>query len=241
MFKLKFIIDFLLDILFPVKCLGCKKEGEWICKSCLDRIELLQVQTCPKCNKPSKNGKFCCCLGQNGSSNSALSGIIIAARYQDKLLQKAIHAFKYRFIRDLAVPLSHILIKILKKTLFQEEQKPHNIILIPVPLHKRKILQRGFNQAELLAKEISKKFGMPLAKDKVIRTKNTKPQIELDPAARQTNVQDAFLCQKEIPKNKTIIIIDDVCTTSATLSECAKAIRAKNPSKKIWGLVLARG
>jgi len=234
----KKIWNFILDLLFPIKCIGCQKEGKFLCDDCFSLIILNKIQNCPRCGKPSIFGRFC----KKCDPQINFSGIITAASYENKLLQKTIHIYKYRFVKELSLPLAQILIKILRQTLFQNNVLDRqNIILIPVPLHKRRLLFRGFNQAELLSQKISLHYNLELAADVLVRIKNTKPQIELNRTDRKENIKDAFLCvnSKKI-KGKTVILVDDVCTTSATLIECAKALNSASP-KEIWGLVLAKG
>jgi ComF family protein len=242
--SLKKVWNFILDLLFPIKCIGCQKEGRFLCNDCLSLIILNKIQNCPKCNKPSIHGRFCkTCLSKFEKEDSKihLSGIITATSYENKLLQKAIHTYKYRFVKDLSSPLGQILADILHQTILQSNSVDiKNIVLIPVPLHKKRILFRGFNQAELLSREISSRLNLTVITDVLAKVKNTKPQMELDKNHRRENIKDAFLCTNpEKVKGKTALVIDDVCTTSSTLAECAKALYPASP-KKIWGLVLAK-
>lgn len=119
------------------------------------------------------------------------------------------------------------------------------IILAPVPLHKKRLVWRGFNQAELLAEQISKKLKIRIYKDILIRQKNTAPQMEIkDKDERVKNVKDAFEAKKSFSqdefKNRIFILIDDVSTTGSTLQECAKALKTLKP-KEIWAFVIAKG
>lgn len=234
---LKKIWDFILDLLFPIKCIGCQKEEKFLCDDCLSLINLNKVQNCPKCNKPSIFGRFC----KKCDPKINFSGIITASSYKNKLLQKAILTYKYKFVKELSSPLGEILINILHQILFQNNTiNLKDVVLIPVPLHKKRFLFRGFNQAELLSQKISLHYNLKLATDVLTRIKDTKPQIELDKAYRKENIKDAFLCvnPKKI-KGKIVLLVDDVCTTSSTLTECAKALNSAFP-KEIWGLVLAK-
>lgn len=235
---------FILDLLFPIHCLGCKKEGSWLCPACLLKIKLNKKQTCPNCHRETANGEFCaiCQLAFN------LRGIVVASSYKIELLQKAIQFFKYKFAEELALPLSEILISALLQSVIlsrrrgDEESHSLNTLLIPVPLHKSRYLWRGFNQAELLAREIGKKFNLPVAANILTRTKNTTPQTQLNILERKTNVTGAFSCLRpDLIANKNIILLDDIATTSATLEECAKTLISAGKPLEIWGLVIARG
>ncbi len=116
-----------------------------------------------------------------------------------------------------------------------------DVIITPVPLHRNRIWARGFNQADILAREIAKLLGVNFA-NLLIRSKNTKPQFGLSRNLRRQNVDGIFrfnLKKTAIIKNKTIVLIDDVIATGSTLKECAKVLK-NNGAKEIWALVLAR-
>jgi predicted amidophosphoribosyltransferase len=195
-----------------------------------------------------------------------LTGVLIAGSWEDLLLRQLIYEYKYRFIRDLSKPLSQILVNFLK-TSWLYYYPVDDLILVPIPLHPKRLTWRGFNQAELLSKEISNYLGMPMIK-LLERKRSTKPQAEIKKQKeRKKNIESAFaLSQKhsslrEVPRkrgaevipleknidegmpllnDKIIILIDDITTTGSTLEECAKVLKPLKP-KGIWGLVLARG
>lgn len=225
------VLKFILDTIFPIECIGCKKEGKWICDECFSKIELMEAQHCPICNDESELGMLC----EKCEGKSRVEQILVVTHYDDKIVARAIHLLKYKNIKDLALPLSLILAKYIKKL------KLKNSLLIPIPLHKKKLRERGFNQTELIARKISEKLAIPLDPSILSKIKNTKSQMSLDPLTRRKNIKGAFRCDepREI-KGKTIILLDDVCTTSATLEECAKVIHLHKP-KKIIAAVLARG
>jgi len=241
---------FTLDIIFPIYCLGCGLEGEWICGSCFEKIELLKKQACPVCGAESRAGARCF----NCRAKTELDGLIAATAYfgkerKETLAKAAIHIFKYRFVKDLAGPLSALMIRQLKnrqivkiKETFIFGPGADDKIIIPVPLHLKRFRWRGFNQAELLADKISKYFNLPLEKSVLARQKNNIPQVEVKGRRKRIeNIRGAFICNNGAKiKNKTIILIDDVATTSATLGECAKALKSSG-AKEVWGVVAARG
>ena len=190
-----------------------------------------------QCLACGSEGKFICpsCLEQI-PLNSEPSA---ATNYENLLIKKAIHHYKYNFVQELSVPLGNLMAKKLIAA-------PKNCILVPVPLHKKRLRWRGFNQSELLAQEISKQLNIPVASDILIRTKNTQPQAKIEnPAQRKANLQNAFALRhwgQSLPRGLspiTIILVDDIATTGATLQECAKALAPLKP-KSIQALVLAR-
>jgi len=112
--------------------------------------------------------------------------------------------------------------------------------IVPVPLHSRRLKERGYNQSGLLAKELGKLTNLPVIQDCLIRIKEARPQVKAsDVKERRSNVANAFICQNEKISGKQIILVDDVCTSGATLESCASALKSKG-AIMVWGLTLAR-
>jgi len=112
--------------------------------------------------------------------------------------------------------------------------------LICVPLHPRRLRERGYNQSSLLAKELGRRIDLPVIEDCLIRVKQVQPQVRaVDVEERRRNVADAFVCRDEKVNGRQIILIDDVCTSGATLESCAAALKNKRATS-VWGLTLAR-
>lgn len=205
----------LLDLIFPIECLGCGKEGNYLCPDCYKRISTDNNQQPPL---PAKIDK-----------------ILAAASYHDRLVEKAIHNLKFRYLTDLAQPLARLLIDNYERQ-FDRLSDP---LIIPVPLHKQRMLERGFNQSELIAEIFAKHFHYPLSNNAVIRSRQTPHQVGLDKASRKKNVIGAFsIPRPELVQNKNIIIIDDVLTTGATLQEIAKVLK-EHEAKEVWALAVA--
>lgn len=115
------------------------------------------------------------------------------------------------------------------------------INLIPIPLHKKRENQRGFNQAKLLAENIALYFNLPLLNNALIKTKATPPQADLKGRQRRENIKNAFSClSPDLVQNKTILLIDDVTTTGATLQQAAKVLKQAG-ARSVWSLVIAKG
>ena len=223
--------NYIIDLVYPKECVGCNKEGVWLCRRCRSKIIKIKTPYCPKCKRITKNGQFC----SNCRKNISLTGIIISAYYREPL-KETIHHYKYQGIRDLKNQLSDFIIDRLKNNLPRGEK-----ILVPIPLYKRKELERGFNQSREIAKKISSYFNIPLTENLLVRKKQTLPQINLRLKERSENIKDAFglLPGREI-KGKTILLVDDVTTSGATLNEAAKVLRQAE-AKEIWGVVIAQG
>lgn len=229
-----------LDLIFPRACLGCGQTDTWLCSLCLAQIQICgaKEQVCPVCKKPSFGGQVC----QNCRDQSFLDGVLAASHFKGTLLQKILHTYKYQFVSDLKQPLGEILKRALRE--WQEklpEKHPvcqNEILIIPIPLHKSRLKWRGFNQSELLAREIASNNWI-LDTTSLTRHQKTLAQAHLDKAARAANLTQAFVCtQPEKIKNKNIFLVDDVFTTGATLQAAAQVLKSAG-AREVWGLVIA--
>jgi len=240
---------FLLDIIFPIECISCSNEGVWICKNCYEKISIKQTQECPICTKNNFAGNFC----KKCRNEYSLNGVLVAADYQNKLLSRAIKIYKYKLIKDLATPLSQLLIDLLhliskdfEKNYFWRTADNKIIknfssnLIIPVPLFWKRQRWRGFNQSEELAKKFAEHFKLEIDFQNLKRIKFHKAQTRLEKNERFKNIKNNFIWNGKNLKNKNIILIDDVSTSTATLNECAKILK-KNGAGKVWGLVIGHG
>ncbi|MEK7627258.1 MAG: double zinc ribbon domain-containing protein [Patescibacteria group bacterium] len=241
-----------LKIIYPYFCLLCKKElnDSYLCRECFSTIPLLKEQLCPLCEKPSLFGK----THENCRKKTPLSGAFVAMDYKEKIVQQLIHQYKYKFVKDLAEPLSDILIKSLAE---QNKELFFNIdtIITAVPLHPIRLRWRGFNQAQIIAQKLASHFNLPY-ENLLIRSKNNLAQKDMPQTSlRQKNIQGVFRLntisdtkyriekRAEIKPNfqkSSIIIVDDITTTLSTLNECATTLLPLKP-KNIYAIVLARG
>jgi ComF family protein len=138
------------------------------------------------------------------------------------VVREALHAFKFGARRALAAPLGDLLAEVAAA----RPLAPVPDLLLPVPLHPRRERERGFNQASLLARRVGRSLGRPVREDVLARVVATRSQTELDAAARRANVRNAFEVRQPAPiVGRHVILVDDVLTTGATLSECARRLR----------------
>ena len=158
-----------------------------------------------------------------------------AARY-DGVTREALHAFKFRGRRALATPLGDLLVETATGRL---PAGPPDVLL-PVPLHPRRERERGFNQAALLARALGRAWSRPVREDVLVRTVATASQTELDATARRANVRNAFRIRRPaLVAGRHVALVDDVFTTGATLSECARCLREAGAAR-VGALTLAR-
>lgn len=148
-------------------------------------------------------------------------------------LREAIHAFKYEGVRVLAGPLGQLL-----ACTWQQGNVPVDVVL-PVPLHRARLRQRGYNQSLLLARVLGAETGLPLREDGLTRQRNTRAQVGLSPEQRRANVQDAFVCTAPNLHGQRVLLVDDVLTTGATLEACATALLQAGV-REVWALTLTR-
>ncbi len=191
--------------------------------TCWSEFESIKGQACGRCGKPFNapdaltfspdHTCFSCRTAPPHFDQAVAAGIF------EGPLREAIHLYKYRPLRALGAPLAAWM-----AGQVQIDQRPD--LVLPVPLHRKRLKQRGFNQALLLAQGIARKFTFELSYDNLLRTRQTRPQVELSGEERSANVKDAFglLRPKEI-EGKGILLIDDVFTTGATMNECARVLK----------------
>ncbi len=226
----------ILNVIFPIECIICKKEGEIICKDCFEKIAQTTTQNCPFCKKIDVNGKTC----QSCRKNFHLDGIFSAGNYEQKELKESIKHLKYNFIKTLSNELSLFILKNLEKhKMVNGELFKGEFFLMPIPLSKQRERWRGFNQSSLLAEKIAATKNWQVLPG-LIKKKNSKPQAKLSGQKRKDNLRECFEYNGENLNGKKIILIDDVVTTGATLEEAAKTLK-KHGAKTVWGLVVAKG
>lgn len=152
----------------------------------------------------------------------------------DEIIRKVIHQLKYRSLKAISPCLAELLADYLRANPLPGEA------LLCVPLHPRRLRERGYNQSNLLARELGERIDLPVIENCLIRVKQTQPQVRaVDVEERRRNVVDAFACRDERVSGRQIILIDDVCTSGATLESCAVALKNKGAAS-VWGLTLAR-
>lgn len=218
------IKNLFLDLIFPVQCLNCKKEGEYLCQDCFSLLEISGF------HQKYRTREF--------------SDLYFALPYRNPLIKNLIKLFKYEpFIKELAKTLSSAIIAHFQLL----DNPPHflkggpDFVLVPVPLSKKRERWRGFNQAEELSKELSSFLKIPLISGCLIKETETTPQTELNDEARKENIKNVFSVKEgSLIKNKRIILIDDVYTTGSTMVEAARVLKTAG-AKEIIGIAVARG
>lgn len=227
-----------LDLLFPPRCLACERRGAWLCEGCEPRLPRLPLDRCVWCGRPiggrrveSGTASPSVCAACR-ASHAALDGLIAGYSF-DGPIRVAVHRLKYRRARHLAEPLGDLMAEALAAADAEVEG------IVPVPLHPVRARERGYNQAELLARRISERTGFPVFDGVLERTRPTQSQMSLPSARRAGNVAGAFAPASRALPGRRLLLVDDVCTTGSTLEACAVALR-KAGCTSVWGLTLAR-
>jgi len=219
-----------LDVLFPARCVGCGAYGSFLCPSCQAELPSTRPPRCPLCWQPQRQGDPCPrCREERPAFQGARSPYL----YQG-VAREAVQALKYNHLSALAQPMSQLMARYVGEEAIEAD------LLVAVPLYARRQRLRGYNQSALLARELCRLCGLPLAGRGLARRRNTPPQARsADAEARKRNVTDAFVADRRWVEGKRILLIDDVMTTGATLDACARALRQAGAAS-VWALTFAR-
>ncbi len=234
-------LDTILNLIFPSLCLNCRnnvKSGDVVCDKCFEAIPINQTLFCGKCRARLPDGKKIC----HKDSKFILGS---ASGYDNDAVKNLIHGLKFQYLRSAAAPLGELIIRYftnLKLSTF-------NFTVIPLPLSSERLRKRGFNQSELIAEVFARHFSLPMDKNCLTRIKNTKPQSDTkNLRERRENVSGCFAVKnpeaacgepRRTVRGGNIILIDDVITSGATVSEAASALKSAG-AKKVLVLTAAK-
>lgn len=218
-----------LDLLLPPRCGGCRRVGAWLCDACRKRIRRLEEPLCRRCGVelPSPRTE-CGCRARLKS----LTRVRSAVAYEGPV-ENAVHRFKYEGWRRLARPLAQLI----AERLAVEGVAARWVVA--VPLHGSRQRTRGFNQSELLARELQDLLALRSPPGVLVRTRATPPQVGHDRKRRFENVAGAFQWNGRRLEGEALLLVDDVATTGATLDACACALR-EGGSGPVTGVSVAR-
>lgn len=238
----------LLDVIFPKRCVGCGKIGQYFCHPCTSIIQTIEVNEaiCPVCEKPAIDGA----THPRCQTRYSIDGLTSFFYYRGPI-QNAIKALKYRSVSDLANEFIQCIPPMSFSVLSNLESRNSNLSLLPVPLHPSRQRERGFNQAEVLGKLIAQRLHIPMRNNILIRIKKTTPQVEMKEKDRRLkNMEGVFSLSSRFDKKmlehqfvKTqpvgVFLFDDVFTTGATMRSVAEVLKRAGVSY-VWGISMAR-
>ncbi len=219
-----------LDLVFPPRCALCGRGGLFLCDECAASLTRALPPRCPRCWRPTAAPEPCLeCLDRS----SPLEGVRSTFLYRGPV-RDLVHALKYQGQAALAEPMARLMEADLRRQAVGAE------LLAPVPLSGWRQRTRGYNQSTLLARELARLLDLPLAKDALARSRHTPPQARAATAdERRRNVEGAFVCRHSGLAGRSILLVDDVTTTGATLEACAAALKAAGAAR-VRALTFAR-
>ena len=219
----------IVDLIFPPRCGGCGAPGSLWCATCQDSTQPIAPPFCARCGKPNVRSDVCASCRASPPVIDSIRALTVF----DGRMRHAIHNFKYRGLAALADPLGDAL----GSFWLASPEATHAVA--PVPLHPQRQCERGYNQAELLARRVGRRTGLPVYPGALRRVRATAVQMTLGAEERRANVADAFQSGSDLLRGAAVLLIDDVCTTGATLDACALALKEAGVTA-VYGLVLAR-
>lgn len=227
----------ILDILYPPRCPVCHgilKGKDGICPECRKKLHYISEPKCKKCGKQLENAEreYCtdCCRFPHAYDKGG------AVFTYDDVMRRSISMFKYHNRREYA--------KVYAAEIYRQQR--HLIdqlspeVILPVPVHWKKKRQRGFNQAELVARELGKLTGISVDTKYLVRKEKTIPQKELTRLQRKENLKEAFALRQNGKHYEKVLLIDDIYTTGATIDAISEKLR-ENQTKTIYFLTICVG
>ncbi len=213
----------LLDIIYPPTCPVCDRiiKPVRICDSCQKKLRYINSPRCLKCGKPVENNDVELCYDCSKQTHFFDRNVALWA-YNNET-RASIYRFKYRNMRV----YGRVYASELYGRLGQIIASWKCDVIIPVPIHPRKEKERGFNQAMILAKELSVLTGVPVDGGLLARTRYTRPQKELNDKERIKNLENAFVIEKNVVQYNKVLLIDDIYTTGSTLDACASLLKSR--------------
>ncbi len=229
-----------LDLVYPRRCMACEEalrgaSPDYLCPACWRGIEVIGDDKCPRCamrmGPHAEPGSCLYCRGRT----LYFKGAAAFGLYQTGL-RALIQRYKYHGCSFLARPLADLLASQLEREPFVNELE----LIVPAPLHWRRLLMRGYNQSALLAHALSRRLLVPAALRVLKRTRLTPPQAMLGASQRKRNLAGAFAARRPAAvKGKVVLLVDDVMTTCSTMAECAKTLLAAG-AKTVYAATVAR-
>jgi ComF family protein len=211
---------FVLDWIFPRRCLSCREFSQSIlCDRCHLAFPFVTRAVCPLCASPLGEEEVSHLCGQCLVEPPPYQGLTVVGFYEG-ILHKLVERMKYHHEERVAEELGVWLAERLAKKGVEADR------VVPIPLHPRRLRERGFNQSVVIARQISRRLGIPLELSQLRKIRETQPQTGLKAVERRDNVRGVFdLKEKGRLKKKRVLLIDDVLTTGATVRSCVSVLK----------------
>jgi competence protein ComFC len=218
-----------LDWLFPPVCAGCNRSGFRWCPDCQQQVKPVPEPTCQACGSPQAHPGLCPTCGASHPPYEALRSWAVF----EGPIRQALHSLKYHRNVALGDAFAHYLVEYVKKMGWQVD------IVVPVPLGRQRMKERGYNQAGLLAMPVSYILHWHYLPRAIFRVRETRTQVGLSGKERRENISGAFRAVPAMVSGKAVLLMDDIATTGATLTACSDALREAG-AKAVYALTLAR-
>lgn len=233
----------ILDIIYPVRCPICGEivipKGNKVCKDCKNKLPYISEPRCKKCSKPIEHEEkeYCSdCQRKNFHFDKGY-----AVWVYDEAMKHSVSNFKYHSKKEYAKFYTQEMVGLYGDRI----KKLSPDLIVPIPIHRSKYLERGYNQADILACGIGKELGIPVLSNLLVRTKKTLPQKKLSDKERLRNLQEAFQFNENAAnfyhkKISKVLLVDDIYTTGSTIEACANVLKSQG-TKEIYFIVLCIG
>ena len=220
-------VEVLTNLFYPQWCVGCdRRASDVLCRGCFEALPFVGSPFCGRCGAPTAFGTYGCDECRN--KDFGFEGARAPLRYEG-VGEELVHALKYKgYLRVMEKAIAPLMAGLVGGRRYDA--------VVPVPLHRSRLSRRGFNQAELMARGVAKRISAPVL-DKLRVVRRTRDQVELSASARRVNVAGAFASRG--PVVGRVLLVDDVFTTGATLSECAGVLRQAGAGE-VYALTLCR-
>ena len=218
-----------IDLLFPPVCGGCGKNGMRWCRECQSRVPFITHPFCQSCGIPSKNDSVC----EKCQSNPPAYRMMRSWAVFDYPVQNALHTLKYRRNAGIGESLALHVSEFVRSLDWKVD------LLIPVPLGKKRLKARGYNQVELVAEPLAYEIGWQYAPAALWKSRETRSQVGLSISQRKENVLGAYQADPEIVNCKSVLLMDDVATTGSTIQSCSRALLNAG-ARDVYALTIAR-
>jgi ComF family protein len=240
-------LDWLVDWLYPPRCRACSgtiygRDAEYFCGVCWPQIRLVSHPLCNRCGRPFPDARgddhqCAACLTRTPYFARARAwGCYPREEIAEHPLRQVVQKFKYGRKVSLGKPLGRLMAQGCQEFL----EACHMDLIIPVPLHPKRLRWRGFNQSLLLARQVSRMYDVPVDPFLLSRNRETPPQTQLTEEERRKNVRGAFATNGGRPlKERSVLLVDDVYTSGATVNECSRVL-VRGGAREVYVLTLAR-
>lgn len=217
-----------LDLIFPPSCGGCGRLGTRWCDDCRQRVLVIKTPFCESCGIPLRDSGICpVCKADRPRFSSLRSWAVF-----DNPVRGALHRLKYRRDMGLGEALAQEMVEFVRRLNWPID------MIVPIPLGRKRLRERGYNQVGLIARPLAMALHLEYAPHALVRRRETRSQVGLSREARRENIRNAFIAETCV-KGKTILMMDDVATTGSTLSAGAEALLLSG-AKDVYALTVAR-